>query len=251
MFTLNGQRHHAQEKRIVREERLAALADYLLMHVDCDGLSRRLKKEIFPATRAGATAGERREDLLLQAVRYALSDPWLKQKMEEVVRRRQEQITDESTRRVQRMLDQLISVYRTEQDAGGQRGSNAGGTGRTGRDERHVHDPPQSLRFADHRPLEIQSGLATTVYLLTDGPDDLLRRRQRRGQLNVVCDGDEIASFDIAEMQMGRVPVHVQVPGTMPSGRRARMIATLEVEPATYLTDTHDTYGWFRRLDPT
>ena len=238
MFTLNGQRHHAQEKRIVREERLAALADYLLMHVDCDGLSRRLKKEIFPATRAGATAGERREDLLLQAVRYALSDPWLKQKMEEVVRRRQEQITDESTRRVQRMLDQLISVYRTEQDAGGQRGSNAGGTGRTGRDERHVHDPPQSLRFADHRPLEIQSGLATTVYLLTDGPDDLLRRRQRRGQLNVVCDGDEIASFDIAEMQMGRVPVHVQVPGTMPSGRRARMIATLEVEPATYLTDT-------------
>lgn len=240
IFTLNGQRHHAQEKRIVREERLAALADYLLMHVDCDGLSRRLKKEIFPATRAGATAGERREDLLLQAVRDALSDPWLKQKMEEIARRRQEQIADESTRRVQRMLDRLISVYRTEQRTGGQRGSDEGGTSRTGEDERQVHDPPQSLKFADHRPLEIRSGETTTIYLLTDGPDDLFSRRQRRGRINVTCEGEEIASFSIAEMQRGRVPVHVRVPGTVPSGRRARMIATLEVEPATYLTDARD-----------
>lgn len=235
IFTLNGQRHHAQEKRIVREQRRAALADYLLMHVDCDGLSRRLKKEIFPATRAGATAGERREDLLLKAVKEALSDPWLRQKMDEIVRRRQEQITDESTRRVKQMLDRLISVYRNEQRPGGQRGLDEGGTSRTGEDERQVHDPPQFLRFADHKRLELQSGDATKIYLLTDGPDNLLSRRQRRGQINVSCEGEEIASFSIAEQQRGRVPVHVRVPGIVPSGSHTRMIATLKVEPTTYL----------------
>jgi len=60
IFTLNGQRHHAREKSLVRDARLGALADYLLVHVDCDDLSLRLKKEIFTATRAGAVIGERR-----------------------------------------------------------------------------------------------------------------------------------------------------------------------------------------------
>ena len=169
VFTLNGQRHHVQEKGIVRSRRLGALADYLLMHVDCDGISRRLKKEIFTATRTSASAGEHREGLLLEAVRDALSDPWLRQKLDEIVRRRQQQLTDESTRRVQRLLDALISVYRQEHGGGGQRGVDEGGTSTTGEVERQVHDPPQSLKFADHRLLEIRSGETKTIYLITDG----------------------------------------------------------------------------------
>ncbi|MCY4447675.1 MAG: hypothetical protein OXE02_02360 [Chloroflexi bacterium] len=240
VFTLNGQRHHAQEKRIVREQRLGALADYLLIHVDCDGLSRRLKKEIFPATRSGATVGDQREDLLIRAVRQALSDPWLEQKMEEIIRRRQQRITDESTRRVQRMLDRLISVHRTEQRTGGQRGLDEGGASRTGRHEREPHDPPQVFRFADPRRFEMHTGQTTTVDLLTDGPDDLLSRRQRRGRINLACDGDEVASFAVAGMRNGRIAVHVHIPSTVPSGRRARIVATLEVEPATFLTDSRE-----------
>ena len=122
VFTLNGQRHHTEEKSIVRKEKMAALADYLLMQVDCDGLSMRLKKKIFTATRSGVAAGEKREDLLLHAVRFALKDSWLKQKGEEIAHRRQEQISDESTKRVRRMLDKLISVHRAEQRTGGRRG---------------------------------------------------------------------------------------------------------------------------------
>ena len=240
IFTLNGQRHHVQEKRIVRNRRLGALADYLLMHVDCDGMSRRLKKEIFTATRTGATAGEQREDLLLEAVRHALSDPWLRQKLDEIVRRRQEQLTDESTRRVQRMLDTLISVYRDEQVGGSQRGSNEGGTSTKGDGEHQVHDPPQSLKFADHQLLEVRSGETKTIYLLTDGPDDVLTRSRRRARLNLSCEGDKVLTFSIGDMRGGRIPVFVRVPTDAPSGRRQRLVATLEVEPATYLTDSRD-----------
>lgn len=240
VFTLNGQRHHAQEKRVVRAEQKAALADYLLMHVDCDGLSRRLKKEIFPATRAGATAGERREELLIRAVKDALSDPWLKEKMDEILRRRQVQISDESTNRVKQMLDRLISVHRTEQRTGGQRGSEEGGSSRSGEDQRKVSDPPQEFQFADHRRLEMQSGETKTIQLLTDGPDNLLRRQKKRGQISLFCEGEEIASLKVAGMQGGRISLQVHVPNTVLPGRRTRIAATLEVKPATYLTAFRD-----------
>ncbi len=237
VFTLNGQRHHTQEKSIVRRRRLGALADYLLVHVDCDGISRRLKKEIFTATRAGAATGEQREGLLLEAVKDALSDPWLRQKVDEIVRRRQEQLTDESTRRVRRLLDTLISVYREEQGGGGQKGANKGGTSTTGEDKRKVHDPPQSLKFADHRLLEIPRGETKTIYLLTDGPDDLLSRSRNRARIDVACENEEVATFSVGDLKDGRIPVHVRVPSNTPSGRRQRVVASLTLEPATFLSD--------------
>ena len=240
VFTLNGQRHHAQEKRIVRAERKAALANYLLMHVDCDGLSRRLKKEIFPATRAGATAGERREELLIRAVKDALSDPWLRRKMEEIVRHRQARITDESTRRVKQLLDSLISVFRTEQRAGGQGGPDDGGSSRIGEEQRQTSDPPTVFRFADHKRLEIHRGETKTIYLLTDGPDNLLSRRKKSGQISLSCEGEEIASFTVAGMNKGRIALHVHIPNTVPSGCSTRINATLRVEPWTYLTTSRE-----------
>ncbi len=240
VFTLNGQRHHVQEKGIVRSRRLGALADYLLMHVDCDGISRRLKKEIFTATRTGASAGEQREGLLLEAVRDALSDPWLRQKLDEIVRRRQEQLTDQSTRRVQRLLDALISVYRQEHGGGGQRGANEGGTSTTGEAERQVHDPPKALKFADHRLLEIRSGETKTIYLITDGPDDLLHRSRRRASIDISTQSEEVATCSTGDMKHGRIPVYLRALEDAPFGRRQRIVASLTLEPATYLTDTRD-----------
>ena len=138
------------------------------------------------------------------------------------------------------MLDRLISVYRTEQRTGGQRGLDEGGASRAGDYERQTHDPPQMFRFADPRRFEMHSGQATTIYLLTDGPDNLLSRRQRGGRINLACEGDEVASFGVGSMQNGRIAVHVYTPTTVPSGRRARIVATLQVDPATFLTDSRD-----------
>ncbi|MFP4641669.1 MAG: hypothetical protein ACLFPU_05785 [Dehalococcoidia bacterium] len=146
LFTLNGQRHHTRGKDLVRESGLGALADYLLVHVDCDDLTIRLKKEIFTATRAGAAIGETKEDLIINAIKEALADPWLGQKLKDILQRREAMITSESTRRLHQMLNKLITVYRQEESPGGRRANSQSGAGRDGA-ERTIHDPPESLKF--------------------------------------------------------------------------------------------------------
>ncbi len=240
IFTLNGQRHHARGKSLVRDARLGALADYLLVHVDCDDLSLRLKKEIFTATRAGAMIGERREDLLINAVREALGDSWLKQKLEEILRRRETALATESTRRVNQMLNRLITVYRQGSSAGGRRGSQEG-SGRDGR-KRQTHDPPRSLEFADHRRLDLLAGEHKVVHLITDGPDNILSRQHRPGNLVFAIEGDNIARFavDKDDMRNGRIPVRILVSSTATNGQGGRIIASLEVPPITLLTSMRE-----------
>lgn len=241
IFTLNGQRHHAREKSLVREARLGALADYLLVHVDCDDLSLRLKKEMFTATRAGATIGERREDLIISAIREALGDPWLQQKLDDILRRREALITSESTRRINQMLNRLITVYRQERSPGGRRGDTPEGHGR-GDVERKAKDPPQSLRFADHRRLELAGGDHRVVDLITDGPDDLLYRQRRRATLELAVEGDNIAELYANEDRVhgGRIPVHIIVPDSVRSGQGGRMVASLRVPPDVLLADSRE-----------
>lgn len=240
IFTLNGQRHHAREKSLVRDARLGALADYLLVHVDCDDLSLRLKKEIFTATRAGAVIGERREDLLINAIREALADPWLRQKLDDILRRRETALTSESTRRVNQMLNRLITVYRQGYSPGGRRGTQEG-SGRNG-GERQVHDPPQSLEFADHRRLNLLAGEHTTFYLITDGPDDILSRQHRPGNLTFTIEGDNIATFQFNknEIRNGRIPIHIVVSNSATNGQGGRIIASLEILPNTLLTTARE-----------
>ena len=241
LFTLNGQRHHTREKSLIREARLGALADYLLVHVNCDDLSLRLKKEIFTATRAGAAIGERREDLIINAIREALADPWLRRKLDDILRRREAMITNESTRRVNQMLNRLITVYRQERSPGGRSGSGQEGIGRDGA-RRRVHDPPQSLKFADHRRLELTSAEQTVIYLITDGPDDLFTRQRRHGSLTLTIEGDSVANLYFNEngVRNGRIPVRVIVPSSAGSGQGGRIIASLEIVPDTLLTDARE-----------
>jgi len=239
LFTLNGQRHHTRDKGLVREARLGALADYLLVHVDCDDLSMRLKKEMFTATRAGATIGEKREDLIINAIKEALDDPWLKQKLKEMLLRLEAKITSESTRRVNQMLNRLITVYRQETFPGGRAGGEHEGAGK-GHTERQIHDPPRSLRFADHRRLEMIGGDQTTIFLITDGPDEILIRRRRRGSLSLAIEGDRVGSLYVGDMHNGKIPVRVIIPSESTSGQSGRIIASLKVGPHTLLSDTRE-----------
>ena len=47
-------------------------------------------------------------------------------------------------------------------------------------------------------------------------------------------------TFSTRDMKHGRIPVHARVLGDAPSGRRQRIVASLALEPATYLTDSRD-----------
>ncbi|MFP4641967.1 MAG: hypothetical protein ACLFPU_07310, partial [Dehalococcoidia bacterium] len=95
-------------------------------------------------------------------------------------------------------------------------------------------------KFADHRRLEMVSGQQTTIYLITDGPDDLLTRQRQRGDLQLMIEGDDVGRFNIGDIQDGRIPVHVSIPDSANSGQGGRIVASLEMQPATFLTDSRE-----------
>lgn len=84
------------------------------------------------------------------------------------------------------------------------------------------------------------SGQQTTIYLITDGPDDLLTRRRKRGDLQLMIEGDDVGRFNIGDIQGGRIPVHVSIPDSANSGQGGRIVASLEMQPATFLTDSRE-----------
>jgi hypothetical protein len=98
------------------------------------------------------------------------------------------------------------------------------------------------LRFADHRRLELTSGDHTIIYLITDGPDDLLYRQRRRGGLALTIEGNNIANLYANENQVhgGRIPVHIAVPDSVKSGQVGKIVASLEMAPDILLTDVRE-----------
>jgi hypothetical protein len=156
------------------------------------------------------------------------------------LRRRETALANESTQRINQMLNRLITVYKQGYLPGGRRGTQEG----SGRDneERKVHDPPKSLEFADHHRLNLLAGEHTTFYLITDGPDNILSRKKRPGVLTFTIDGSNIATFQFSknEMRNGKLPIHMMVSNTATSGQGGKIIASLEILPNTILTTSRE-----------
>lgn len=57
VFTLHGQRHHAEPKRFIQQTDYSFLKDRLIVEVDCEGLTQ-VGKRVFSSTRDRATEGE-------------------------------------------------------------------------------------------------------------------------------------------------------------------------------------------------
>ena len=70
--------------------------------------------------------------------------------------------------------------------------------------------------------------------------DDLLNRARRRASIDVANQSEEVATFSTGDMKHGRIPVYVRVGEDVLSSRRQRIVASLALEPATYLTDSRD-----------
>ena len=188
VITLNGQRHGALEKSFIRDEiKLGFLADYLLVQVECDNLSSKLKGEIFASLRGSVRESEEGIELIAGKVREALiTDPEL-QRLEQ--HRREQQllsIDEETERRIKKLLDRLITKTQTGLQPG--LGTYQGaGIGTTPDEPPFVpNDPPTFLRFkTEEEPIEIVECASREVCLETDGPDDLFTRVQNPGFLQV------------------------------------------------------------------
>jgi hypothetical protein len=188
VVTLNGQRHGALDKSFIRDEiKLGFLADYLLVQVECDGLSSRMKGEIFASLRGSVRESEEGMELIANKVRDALTtDPEL-QRLEQ--QRREQQllnIDEEAERKIRKLLDRLIS----KTQAGLQPGlGTSHGTGIGNVPEQppfKSSDPPTYLRFkTEEEPVEIVEASTREVALETDGPDELFTRSQNRGLLQI------------------------------------------------------------------
>jgi len=188
VITLNGQRHGALEKSFIRDEiKLGFLADYLLVQVECDNLSSKLKGEIFASLRGSVRESEEGMELISRKVRDALTtDPEL-QRLEQ--QRREQQllsIDEETERRIKKLLDRLITKTQTglEPGLGTYQGAGMG----TVPDEKpfEPNDPPTYLRFkTEEEPIEVVECSSREVCLETDGPDDLFTRIQNPGFLKV------------------------------------------------------------------
>jgi hypothetical protein len=188
VITLNGQRHGALDKSFIRDEiKLGFLADYLLVQVECDDLSPKLKGEIFASLRGSVRESEEGMELIASKVRDALTtDPEL-QRLEQQRREQQMLAIDEETeRRIKRLLDRLISKTQTGLTPGL---GDSHGTGR-GNDPDEIpfkpNDPPTYIKFkTEEEPIEIVESSSREICLETDGPDDLLTRSRNAGILQI------------------------------------------------------------------
>lgn len=234
-ITLNGQRHSHLEKSLIKYGcRYPLLAESLLVQVDCDQLSRQRKKDLFPATRTGVKAGERRLELIERSLIEALeSDEQLKRLENERLERRLTRLDERGEREVRRLLDRLIAVTRTAQTEGGGQGE---GMHRGPRQFR-PKDPPTLFRFVEEAiPVRVEPGALRVVDIRTDGPNDMLHRSRRRARLRLEVVGDASACMRTGTLRDGRLSITVIVRPEARIGSRGSLRATLEMQPDVYLT---------------
>jgi hypothetical protein len=235
VVTLNGQRHAYLDKSFIKQVPYPLLADSLLVQVDCDNLSRLRKKDLFPATRSGIMAGEGRLEVIERCVEEALKeDQELRRLEQERVQRRLATIDEESERKVKRLLDQLISMTRPLAGPGAAR---KGGDGQvpSGKRKFKPKDPPTYFRFAEEdETLRIEPGSSRVIDLVTDGPNDMLTRKKRRGTLTLETIGDEVVSMRGHRLQDGRLGVTVTANETASVGSTCNLRAVLEMDGGVY-----------------
>lgn len=233
-ITLNGQRHSYLEKSLIRNDcRFPLLAESLLVQVDCDLLSRQRKKDLFPATRTGVKAGERRLDLIENCLAEALtSDTELKRLESERLERRLARLDERGEREVRRLLDRLIAVTRMAEDPG----TGQGGKGTAFRQFK-PKDPPTLFRFVDEAsPVRLEPGGLRVVDIRTDGPNDMLHRSTRRARLRLEVTGDASAFMRASTLRDGRLSITAVAKSDARVGTAGTLRAVLEMKPDVYFT---------------
>lgn len=242
IVTLNGQRHAYLDKQFIKDSRYSLIAESLLVQIDCDNLSRQIKKGLFPATRSGIVSGERRLELVENCVREALeSDEHLKQIQHQRVQQLLATVDEESETKVRKLLERLISVTKPFEGVGTRSGEEAGQVA-SGKKKFRPKDPPTYFKFADeNRPLNIEAGSQRVIDVVTDGPDDLLTRRRRRGRLIVESVGDQFVAIRSGRLHEGRMGVTLTADEHAIAGSRCQLRCVLEMDGGVYFPPSQRT----------
>lgn len=238
IITLNGQRHAYLDKSFVKSKtRYALLSDSLLVHVDCDQVSRQRKKGLFPATRSGLISGEKRLELIEDSVEKALrGDQELKRLEYERVQKRLATVDEDNERKVKRILDQLITISKPLLGPGA---DTIGGNGQvpSGQKPYKPKDPPTFFKFVDEKQvLSIQAGHKAVIDIITDGPNAMLTRKNRKAHLILECIGNQVVTLRNGLLFNGRMGVTVSALSDASSGATCQLRATLDMAGGVYFT---------------
>ena len=236
VVTLNGQRHAFLDKSFMRNVvRYPLVSETLLVQVDCDQLSRQRKKDLFPATRSGIVAGERRMELIEKALQQALDgDKELNRLEQERVQKRLATVDAESEQKVKRLLDQLITISRPLLGIGA---DIKGGAGQvpTGPEKFKPNDPPTYFKFAEEKQeLHILAGHKHVIDIVTDGPNDMLTRKTKRGLLTLEAVGNGFMNLYPGSLYNGRMGVAVATSSEANVGASCQLRATLEMDGGVF-----------------
>jgi len=231
-ITLNGQTHGYLLKSDIKEKtKLGFLADYLIVHIDCDQLSLQMKRDLFAAHRGHIREGENRLELISEKVVAALITD---KKLDELEQKRREDhlssMSEESEREVRKLLDRLIEQTRLDYASGeGLLSGNGRGVG--GSQPFIPNDPPTYLEFLGNlKSIRIAQGDSRRVVLETDGPDDLFVRKHNRASLAAEFSSGSGLIAEIGSFRNGRIPVKIHCPPTISVGTTIELIFGLEMD---------------------
>lgn len=205
--TLNGQRHGALQRSLLKEAKLSLLQKYLLLQVEIDSLSRNMRAGLFTSNREGLIEeGEAIARLKTEIIEALKEDPEIARIESEILEATRKNADQEAASRARELLNQLIDVGRKMGTGRGR----SGDRGREGDDEFVAADPPTYIRVITRQdPIEVPKGGGRFITLETDGPDNMFRRRERRATLQITTAEDiGIAlAYDVRELSEGRLRV--------------------------------------------
>ncbi len=180
VFTLHGQRHHAESKLLLRNTNLTFLKDRLVVEVNCDDLSQEGKR-IFSSTRDRAVEDETYDRVKTQVLEALKNDDDLDRLNEEFKQRALRKNSTEQEEKAKDLLAKLLhQPQATASDggvtvAGGNEGKGGGGGG-GGRGKRDPvtprHDTPTYIEI-DNAPdvIPAQQGRTLRVRVKVDAVD--------------------------------------------------------------------------------
>lgn len=205
VFTLHGQRHHAEPKRFLQQTDYSFLKDRLVVEVDCESLSQPGKR-VFSSTRDRATEGEE-----YRRIKAALRDAFenhdeLETLNEEFRERALNESSSEQEEKAKDLLAKLLeepdpsAVGPIKTDGSGADGGDGGGS--TGGDGgidpvEPLYETPQTVAIDNSaNPIQARQGRVMRLRVKIDAVDTFEQEPDHEIRLEVGDDLDEALTYN-------------------------------------------------------
>lgn len=190
VFTLHGQKHHAEPKRLFKRTDYTFLKDRVIIEVDCEELSQKGKR-IFSSTRDRASEGVEYRKIKQRVLKSLKDDKQLERLDDEFKKRALSESSSEQEERAKDLLADLLHQPDPSEDGDavtdGGKGNNkkggGGGNNRTRDPVTPLHQYPTFVEIDNSSdPLEAKKGRVLRVRIRTDAEDefDMLDRGEIR-----------------------------------------------------------------------